>query len=146
MDEYLFFQANKKQLKENKSIITPKIFNTANKDENCSYEFNSICSSSLSKPGSSLSKAGRMIMNSANAKKRDDLQHPPVKAPKKALIEIDQNTIEQSTICNNELSCDTMHNCLKMLSTNYKEQYASSGFPPKICTLMMKELSKCKHN
>ena len=39
-----------------------------------------------------------------------------------------------------------MNNCLKLLSTNYIEQYASSGFPPKICTLMLKELSKCKTN
>lgn len=28
-----------------------------------------------------------------------------------------------------------------MLSGNYKDQYTSSGFPPKICTLIMKELA-----
>merc|ERR1711907_817261 len=39
-----------------------------------------------------------------------------------------------------------MDTCLKTLSENYTEQYASSGFPPKISTLMLKELSKCKHN
>ena len=62
MDEYLFFQANKNQLKENQSIITRKIFNTEKKDENCNGEFNSTCSSRLS-------KAGRMIMNSAQSKR-----------------------------------------------------------------------------
>lgn len=39
-----------------------------------------------------------------------------------------------------ELSQDSMNSCLKTLSSNYTEQYASSGFPPKICTLIMKEL------
>jgi len=34
-----------------------------------------------------------------------------------------------------------MKDCLQELSSNYKEQYTSSGFPPKICTLILKELS-----
>jgi len=33
-----------------------------------------------------------------------------------------------------------------MLSGNYTEQYASSGFPPKICALILKELSAGKAN
>jgi len=53
---------------------------------------------------------------------------------------------EKQSFMEKELSSDTMNNCFKMLSTNYTEQYASSGFPPKICTLMLKELSKCKVN
>lgn len=88
-----------------------------------------------------------MILNSASSKRRDDLQFPLAKPPKKTLMEIDQNTIDHTLTCkNNELSCETMHNSFNLLSVNYKEQYASSGFPPKICTLMLKELSKCTQN
>lgn len=39
-----------------------------------------------------------------------------------------------------ELNSDTMNGCLKELSGKYSDQYTSSGFPPKICTLIMKEL------
>jgi len=38
----------------------------------------------------------------------------------------------------NELNCDSMHQSLKTISGNYSEQYAKSGFPPKICSLIMK--------
>ena len=34
-----------------------------------------------------------------------------------------------------------MKESLELLSGNYVEQYTSAGFPPKICTLLMKELS-----
>jgi len=34
-----------------------------------------------------------------------------------------------------------MKHSLKTLSGNYSEQYASSGFPPKVCSLIMKELA-----
>jgi len=71
---------------------------------------------------------------------------PPAKPTRKVLGENDQNTIGEAHVFTNELSCDTMDNCLKLLSSNYTEQYASSGFPPKICTLMLKELSKTKQN
>jgi 2-polyprenyl-3-methyl-5-hydroxy-6-metoxy-1,4-benzoquinol methylase len=48
-----------------------------------------------------------------------------------------------------ELNSETMKGCLQDLSGKYSEQYTSSGFPPKICTLILKELIttnklKCK--
>jgi len=39
-----------------------------------------------------------------------------------------------------ELNSETMQGCLKELSGKYSDQYTSSGFPPKICTLILKEL------
>lgn len=39
-----------------------------------------------------------------------------------------------------ELSSETMQSCLKELSDKYTDKYTSSGFPPKICTLILKEL------
>lgn len=39
-----------------------------------------------------------------------------------------------------ELNSETMKGCLKELSGKYADQYTSSGFPPKICTLILKEL------
>jgi len=39
-----------------------------------------------------------------------------------------------------ELNSETMQGCLKQLSGKYADQYTSSGFPPKICTLILKEL------
>lgn len=41
-----------------------------------------------------------------------------------------------------ELTEDTMKESLEMLSGNYVEQYTSAGFPPKICTLLLKEISE----
>lgn len=41
----------------------------------------------------------------------------------------------------NELTSETMKDSLQQLSGNYEDQYAAAGFPPKICTLMLKELS-----
>lgn len=40
-----------------------------------------------------------------------------------------------------ELSSETMQQSLNELSSNYSDQYAASGFPPKICTLILKEIS-----
>jgi len=40
----------------------------------------------------------------------------------------------------NELNSESMKGCLKGLSGQYVDQYTSSGFPPKICTLILKEL------
>jgi len=33
-----------------------------------------------------------------------------------------------------------MQDCFRDLSKNYIDQYTSSGFPPKVCTLIMKDL------
>lgn len=41
-----------------------------------------------------------------------------------------------------ELNSETMEDCLKDLSSKYTDQYVSSGFPPKVCTLILKELIK----
>jgi len=41
-----------------------------------------------------------------------------------------------------ELNSETMQGCLQELSGKYSDQYTSSGFPPKICTLILKELIK----
>jgi hypothetical protein len=39
-----------------------------------------------------------------------------------------------------ELNSETMQKCLKELSGKYSDQYTSSGFPPKICSLILNEL------
>ena len=41
-----------------------------------------------------------------------------------------------------ELNEDSMKGCLKELSGNLTDQYVSSGYPPKVCTLLLKELIK----
>lgn len=59
---------------------------------------------------------------------------PPVRPPSK----VDANAAFPEA----ELNDDTMKGCLKELSGKYTDQYVSSGFPPKICTLILKELLK----
>jgi len=39
------------------------------------------------------------------------------------------------------LTAETMKSSLQGLSLNYSDQYTSSGFPPKICTLILKEIA-----
>lgn len=64
-----------------------------------------------------------------------------------APIEKHQPAVATSQILDmalNELNCETMKENLKSMSGKYQEQYASAGYPPKICATMLKEI--CERN
>ena len=61
-------------------------------------------------------------------------------SPKPAPAKFDANGLLQPFPAEVELNADTMQECLRGLSSQYTGHYETSGYPPKICTLILKEL------
>jgi len=107
MDEYLFYQQNKKMIpvtSKGASFSPPK-------NTQCKCEFKKDVSTALAAPVAKVTPKEKM-----------EMLNLPV----------------------NELTQDTMKDSLIGLSGVYQEQYANAGFPPRICTLMLKDI--CESN
>lgn len=110
-------------MKDNNSILSPKIFPGKSQD--------------LSR-GSSLRTSYQGKATFVNGDQNNFMPQPrqqevPKVDPKTGLMVYPPEV---------ELNSETMQGCLQELSGKYSEQYTSSGFPPKICTLILKELIK----
>lgn len=105
MDEYLFYQQNKKMLPNTKGASSSPQKITGK------CEFRKEINTSLAAPVDKVMPKEKM---------------------------------EMLGLPTNELSQETMKDSLKGLSGVYQEQYANAGFPPRICTLMLKDI--CESN
>jgi len=110
-------------LKDNNSILSPKIFPGKSVD----------LSRGSSLRGSYQGKAVFVNGEQPTFMPQPRTQEGPKIDPKTGLMVYPPEV---------ELNSETMKGCLQDLSGKYSDQYTSSGFPPKICTLILKELIK----